>query len=124
MNSNLKIGLVALAILVTGFVAGFMTNRTMMKKRMAEVVAMRHAEGVTNHFFYSVHVPERKRPEFEPMVHRHAVTLEALNWEFTRRRNPIFDSLQREMLDYLEAQQQEELEQWVRLMKKMSPMEE
>lgn len=124
MKNNMLIAGSAFLLLVLGMVLGFCINRQMMKKRIQEVVKVRHAEGTTVHFYEFIAIPEHQRPQLDPVLRPYIVSLENINWEFTRRRRPVLDSLQRDMQRHLRQEQLDRLERWVIFMKELAPMKE
>jgi type VI protein secretion system component VasK len=108
--NKLKIILVVAGLLVTGFVAGFLTNRQLVKNHIHRVRQWDREEQFGDRILQRVEATTEQREALRPLLENYGEKYHQLTQDQRQTRKAFFDSLHQEMSPYLDSLQQEKLE--------------
>lgn len=99
--------IIGLLLLLTGFVGGWLTHRSVAVHRIHRVAEMRRAGGFAHHFFRIIQADEAQRDSLMPYVQPYAQRIDSLHRGFEQERRSIVRQMHAEVAPMLtEAQQQ------------------
>lgn len=118
MNNTFKIVFSVIGLLVIGFLGGYQTHRTMVKRHMKRVAKERISPGFVERMVDVLDIREGQAGEVKPILENYSGQLiESRKAELERRR-PILDSMRLELAEVLDAPQQEKLDHVIERMKR------
>ena len=108
--NKFKIILVVAGLLLTGFVAGFLTNRQLVRNHIHRVRQWDREEQFGDRILQRVEATPEQREALRPVLERYGEKYHELTLDQRQTRKAFFDSLHLEMSPYLDSLQQEKLE--------------
>jgi hypothetical protein len=118
MNNTTRTIIAAIGLLAIGFLAGYHTNRAMVKKKLDRVAKERISPGFVERMMDILDITEVQKPEVEPILKDFSVKLiEARKIEMERR-GPILDSMYANLIELMDGEQKEKLNKMVERMKR------
>ncbi|HMO38817.1 MAG TPA: hypothetical protein PKC76_05465 [Saprospiraceae bacterium] len=107
---SLKIVLVLVSLVSMGFVAGFHTNRYLVKQKISRVANMRYADGLKQSIFAKINASEEQRRQIAPAIEKYADKVALVYQESRLLRRSLMDSLRAEVKPFLHEEQTNALE--------------
>lgn len=105
-----QIILAILSLVAVGFVAGFYTNRFLVKQNINRVANMRNAHGLQESVYEKIQATPEQRQLIAPAVESYAARIAAVYQESRAKRYALVDSLQAQIEEHLSKQQMNELD--------------
>ncbi len=105
-----KITLAILSLVAVGFVAGFYTNRFLVKQNINRVANMRNAHGLQESVYEKIQATPEQRQLIAPAVESYAARIATVYQESRAKRHALVDSLQVQIEDLLTEKQVKELD--------------
>jgi Na+-translocating ferredoxin:NAD+ oxidoreductase RnfG subunit len=105
-----KITLLIISLVGIGFIAGFYTNRFLVKQKINRVANMRYADGLKQSLFEKISATEEQRKQISPAIEKYADKIATRYIDFRVERHDSMDSLRASIKPFLNEKQKEELE--------------
>lgn len=105
-----KITLVILSLVAVGFVAGFYTNRFLVRQKINRVANMRNARGLQESVYERIQATPEQRKLIAPAVESYAAKIATVYQESRAKRYALVDSLQLQVQPYLSEEQINQLD--------------
>lgn len=116
--SKIKIILVVTGLLLTGFVAGFLTNRQLVRNHIERVRQWDREEQFGESILRRVEATAEQRTLLEPILDGYGREFHQLTLEQRQVRKAFFDSLHAEISPYLDDEQREKLQKMRRFIQR------
>ena len=118
MSNTFKIIFSVIGLLLIGFLGGYQTHRSMVKRHMKRVAKERISPGFVDRMVDILEIREGQVSEVKPILENYSGQLiESRKAELERRR-PILDSMRMELAEVLDGPQQEKLDHVIERMKR------
>ncbi len=105
-----KIALVMVSLIGVGFVAGFYTNRYLVKQKINRLVNMRYADGLKQSIFEKINATPEQKEQLSPAIEKYADKVALIYQESRMLRREMMDSLRAQARPFLHSEQMKELE--------------
>lgn len=116
MNWKLIISITAL--LLTGFVAGFFTNRYMTKQIARKYANFRQAKGIENHLYKILELDAQQKTVLQPIIEQHFSELATFNQEHRLKREAMEEKFNQAIEPTLTTIQKENLAKFQKRLKR------
>lgn len=118
MSNTVKIVLSVIGLLLIGFLGGYQTHRSMVKKHMKRMAKERLSPGFVDRMVDVLDIREGQVGDVKPILENYGKRLlESRKVEMERRR-PILDSMRTELNVVLDDQQMDKLDHVIERMKR------
>ncbi len=105
-----KIAFVLISLVSMGFVAGFYTNRYLVKQKINRIANMRYADGLKQSIYEKIGATPEQREKLAPAIEKYADQVALVYQESRMIRRGMMDSLRAEVKPFLAEPQIKELE--------------
>ncbi len=105
-----KIVVALFSLVALGFVAGFYTNRYLVKQNISRVANMRYAKGFEESMYEKIHATDKQQTQIATSVEKYGEQIATVYQESRTKRRALMDSLRMEISPYLTQKQIEELD--------------
>ncbi len=105
-----QIALAITSLVGLGFVAGFYTNRQLVKQKITRLVNMRYADGLKQSIFDKLNATPEQREQLSPAIEKYAEKVALVYQESRMTRHALMDSLRRDVKPFLKDEQIQALE--------------
>lgn len=105
-----KIALVLISLVSIGFIAGFYTNRYLVKQKINRIANMRYADGLKQSIYEKIGATPEQREKLAPAIEKYADKVALVYQESRMIRREMMDSLRAEVKPILSEPQIKELE--------------
>jgi len=99
-----------IALLLTGFVAGFFTNRYLAKQIVQDVVNRRHPKAMEQRLYRILQIEESQKATLEPIIQQHFEEMAAFGREHRMKREAMNKKFNESIMPELTVKQKEKLE--------------
>lgn len=118
-NEKVKTVLAVLALLLIGFLMGFQTNRYLMKQHLRQIAESRVGPKLQDRLMKHLELDANQQEQASPILERYTEQLTFVTRESMQKRSQLIDSMHNELKPFLNAEQQEKLDNFSERMKRM-----
>lgn len=99
-----------IALMLAGFVAGFFTNRYLLKQKVEEVVKLRDSKGMKNRLHKILQLDENQKTTLEPIIQQHFEEVHIFMKDHRLKKEALDKKLNEAIMPSLTNEQKERLE--------------
>lgn len=111
---KLKIAGIVIGLLLTGFVAGFLTNRQLVKRKIHQFQRMEARQGFGQVYLDRIGADEAQTAILHPILDDYGRRFQEMRTAHYEERKALGDSLLVTLAPHLKTDQQQRTEQWLR----------
>ncbi len=112
MNNNLKTIMALLSLVLVGFIAGFFTDRMLVRKELRRQAAIRYALGFEKQLIHFLELDAEQLQQVKPAIGEFAGEIARVQREAREQRETLIDSLKQAIRPHLTAGQIERMEKF------------
>ena len=118
MSNTFKIVFSVIGLLLIGFLGGYQTHRSMVKRHMKRVAKERISPGFVDRMVDVLEIREGQVGEVKPILENYSRQLIDSRKAELERRRPILDSMRMELAGVLDGSQKDKLDHVIERMKR------